>query len=248
MTRTITYRTPQGAIYPLFEDMLSQNHLLVAGATGSGKSVLVNGLIATALYKSPARVQFILIDPKRVELVQFKNLPHTIGYYSEPNNMVSGLEFGLRIIESRYKEMQQQGVKKYQGGDVYIIIDEFADLMTTNRKTVTPIIQRIAQIGRASRVHLILCTQTPISKILPTEIRCNFDSRVGLRTRNKQDSRNILDHTGLELLPRFGKGIYYKPEGEHLYNIPYIDESELDRLCKWWENQKPHRELFKGLF
>lgn len=248
MTRTITYRTPSGAIYPLFEDMLKQNHLLVAGATGSGKSVLVNGLIATALYKSPARVQFILMDPKRVELVQFKNLPHTIGYYSEPENMVGGLQQGLHIIENRYREMQRQGVKKYQGGDVYIIIDEFADLMTTNRKTVTPIIQRIAQIGRASRVHLILCTQTPISKILPTEIRCNFDSRVGLRTRNKQDSRNILDHTGLELLPRFGKGIYYKPEGEQLYNIPYIDDNELDRLCKWWENQKPNRGLFKGLF
>ena len=245
---TTTYKSPEGFIYPLFEDMLKQNHLLIAGATGSGKSVLVNGLVSTALYRFPDEVQFILIDPKRVELVEFKNLPHTIGYYSEPYNMVDGLQQGLHIIENRYKEMQQQGVKKYQSGDVYIIIDEFADLMTTNRKTVAPIIQRIAQIGRASKVHLILCTQTPIAKILPTEIRCNFDSRVGLRTRNKQDSRNILDHAGLENLPRYGKGIYYKPEGETLYNIPFIDENEVHRLVTWWENQKPHRGLFKGLF
>ena len=243
-----TYTTPEGAIYPLFEDMLAQNHLLIAGATGSGKSVLVNGLIYTALYRFPRQAQFILLDPKRVELVEFKNLPHTIGYYSEPYNMIGGLEQGLHIIENRYKEMQKQGVKKYQGGDVYIIIDEFADLMTTNRKTVTPIVQRIAQIGRAAKVHLMLCTQTPISKILPTEIRCNFDSRVGLRTRNKQDSRNILDHAGLEELPRFGKGIYYKPEGETLYTIPYINDDELERVVAWWENQKPNKGFFKGLF
>ena len=242
-----TWTTPEGAIYPLFENMLEQNHLLIAGATGSGKSVVVNGLIYTALYRSPANVQFILIDPKRVELVQFKKLPHTIGYYSEPYNMITGLEYGLHIIEKRFLQMQQQSVKKYQGGDVYIIIDEFADIMTTNRKSVTPLVQRMAQIGRAAKVHLILCTQTPISKILPTEIRCNFDSRIGLRTRNKQDSRNILDHGGLEELPRYGQGIYYKPEGETLYNIPMIEQSEIDRLIAWWINQKPKIQFFKGL-
>ena len=75
------YKSPEGAIYPLFEDMLKQTHLLVAGASGSGKSVLVNGIISTALYRFPDEIQFILIDPKRVELSQFKNLPHTIGYY-----------------------------------------------------------------------------------------------------------------------------------------------------------------------
>ena len=129
---SVTYTSPSGAIYPIFEDMLKQTHLLVAGASGSGKSVLVNGIISTALYKFPDEIQFILIDPKRVELSQFKNLPHTIGYYSEPENMTQGLENSIKLIENRYNEMQQQGVKTYTGGHVYIIIDELADLMTTN--------------------------------------------------------------------------------------------------------------------
>ena len=248
MKKTIEYKTPAGKIYPLFEDILNQNHLLIAGATGSGKSVLVNGIIYTALYSFPWEKQFILIDPKRVELVQFKNLPHTIGYYSEPDNMLTGLQTGLNIINERYRNMQKKGVKKYPGGDIYIIIDEFADLMTTNRKNVTPLIQRIAQIGRASKVHLIVCTQTPISKVLPTEIKCNFDSRIGLRTRSKQDSRNILDHAGLENLPRYGQGVYYKPEGEILYNIPYIDDNEINRVVNWWINQtKTKHSFLKGL-
>ena len=100
---SVTYTSPSGAIFPIFEDMLKQTHLLVAGASGSGKSVLVNGLIATALYKFPDEIQFILIDPKRVELSQYKNLPHTIGYYSEPENMVQGLQNALKLIERSYK-------------------------------------------------------------------------------------------------------------------------------------------------
>lgn len=234
------YKSPEGAIYPLFEDMLKQTHLLIAGASGSGKSVLVNGIISTALYRFPDEIQFILIDPKRVELAQYKNLPHTIGYYSEPDNMILGLQNALKLIENRYMTMQKQSVKKYQGGHVYIIIDELADLMTTNRKTVQPILQRISQIGRASNVHLIACTQCPLSSVIPTPIKVNFDSRVGLRTRNKQDSRNILDHSGLETLPRYGQGVYLKPEGETLIKIPCIKDEELDRLVKWWECQKPY--------
>ena len=240
---SVTYTSPSGAIYPIFEDMLKQTHLLVAGASGSGKSVLVNGIISTALYKFPDEIQFILIDPKRVELSQFKNLPHTIGYYSEPENMTQGLENSIKLIENRYNEMQQQGVKTYTGGHVYIIIDELADLMTTNRKTVQPILQRISQMGRASNVHLIACTQCPLSSVIPTPIKVNFDSRVGLRTRSKQDSRNILDHTGLETLPRYGQGVYIKPEGETLIKIPYIQQEEIDRLVTWWENQQPQRQL-----
>lgn len=238
------YTSPQGQIYTVFDDMLKQTHLLVAGASGSGKSVLVNGIISTALYRFPDEIQFILIDPKRVELAQFKNLPHTIGYYSEPDNMTQGLENAMSLIENRYRIMQKQGVKQYKGGHVYIIIDELADLMTTNRKTVQPILQRISQVGRASNVHLIACTQCPLSSVIPTPIKVNFDSRVGLRTRNKQDSRNILDHAGLEELPRYGKGIYYKPEGEQLINIPYVKQDEIDRLIIWWEEQKPQKYNF----
>ena len=232
------YNTPKGTYYTLFKNMTQQTHLLVAGEAGSGKSVVVNGIITTLLYNAPCESQFILIDPKRVELSPYKNLPHTIFYASEPREMVSALEYAMDITDRRYKVMQQRKERKYSGGDVYVIIDEWADLMTTQKQKVAPLIQRLAQIGRASKVHVILCTQTPIAKIIPTEIKCNFDSRVGLRTRSSQDSRNILGKTGLELLPRFGQGVYMTPEGDTLYNIPYVDEAEQNRLISWWLGQK----------
>ena len=233
--------TPHGRIYTLFEDMARQPHLLVAGATGSGKSVVVNGIVTTMLYNSPAKSQFILIDPKRVELSPYRDLPHTIAYASEPDEMIMALAYALKICDDRYKEMQKRCERKYSGGDVYVIIDEWADLMTTNKRIVAPIVQRLAQIGRASKVHTILCTQTPIAKILPTEIRCNFDSRVGLRTRSAQDSRNILGKTGLETLPLYGQGVYMKPSGDTLYKIPYVPESEQNRLINHWLEQNKKR-------
>lgn len=228
---------PSGTTYNLFSDMAKQNHLLVAGATGSGKSVVINGILTTLLYKFPWQVSFILIDPKRVELSPYKNLPHTIKYASEPKDMVSALHLAMNICNTRYKQMEKAGHRLYQGGDIYVIIDEWADLMTTNRRVVAPIVQRLAQIGRASKVHVILCTQTPIAKVIPTEIKCNFDSRVGLRTRSAQDSRNILGYSGLENLPKYGQGIYMTPEGDDLWNIPYVDETEQRRLISWWERQ-----------
>jgi len=243
----MTYKTPSGKTYDLFYDMTKQPHLLVAGATGSGKSVVVNGIITTLLYDFPDQAQFILIDPKRVELSKYKKLPHTIYYASEPGDMIKALYCGLQIIEKRYKFMQSRNLRKYNGGHVYIIIDEFADLMTTNRRQVAPLVQRIAQIGRASNVHIILCTQTPIAKVIPTEIKCNFDARVGLRTRSSQDSRNILGVAGLEALPVFGEGVYMTPKGNTLYKIPYVTDEEQDHLVAFWEKQNK-KSFLKKIF
>lgn len=142
--------------------------------------------------------------------------------------------------------MQRAGQRKYHGPDLYIIVDEFADLMTTQRKAVMPLVQRLAQIGRAARVHLVIATQTPIAKVLPTEIKCNFDSRFGLRTRSAQDSRNILDRSGLELLPRYGQAVYMTPEQFQLYNIPLTPDDELDSIARYWTSQK--RSFIKRLF
>ena len=235
------YTTPAGKYYSLYSDMTEQTHLLIAGATGSGKSVVINGIISTLLYRLPGDcpdgVGLILIDPKRVELARYKGLTHVIKYASEPSEMLSALSYAMQIVEYRYKLMQKRRELKHSGGDVYVIIDEFADLMTTQGKAVKPLIQRLAQIGRAARVHILLATQTPIAKVLPTEIKCNFDSRVGLRTRSSQDSRNILGYSGLENLPRYGQGIYMTPEGDCLWKIPMVDETEIDRLLRHWQKQ-----------
>ena len=234
-----TYTTPAGNYYTIYKDMLSQPHLLVAGATGSGKSVVINGIITTALYDSPAAVQFIFIDPKRVELAEYKNLPHCIKYASEPGDMVQALETAMNLTESRYRDMQRAGVRKYPGGAVYVVIDELADLMTTDRKHVQPLIQRLAQIGRAANIHLIAATQCPLAAVIPTPIKVNFDSRVALRTRSAQDSRNITGYKGCELLPRYGQGYYMTPAEFTLYNIPMYTDAERAQLIAHWT--KPAR-------
>lgn len=248
-----TWATPAGQRYTLYQNLLSQPHVMVAGATGSGKSVVINALIYTALYRFPLSAEsknsvgIILVDPKRVELVDYKDLPHTLRYASEPAEMVQAIQYAMELTDARYRTMQRQRAKKWDGGQIFVVIDEFADLMTTNRKQVQPLIQRLAQVGRAAGVHIILATQCPLAKVIPTEIKVNFDARVALRTRSAQDSRNILGVTGCELLPRYGQGYYMTPEGVTLYNIPMIPQEEIDARVKWWMDQRP-RGFFSRLF
>ena len=238
-----TYSTPKGETYDLFSGMLKQSHLLIAGASGSGKSVLVNGLICTALYDFPFDTsggkQLILIDPKRTELSQYKNLPHCLYHASEPDTMVNALHYALGITERRYVNMERQGLRTYNGGDIYVVIEELADLMTTQKHTVQPLIQRLCQIARAAKIHLIAATQCPLREIIPTPIKCNFDGRVALRTRCAQDSRNILGVSGAELLPRYGECLYLTPDEMTIqhYAVPYITEEQQYELIRWWMEQ-----------
>ena len=230
-----TYTTPGGRYSTLYLDMAHQPHLLVAGATGSGKSVVVNGIIhALLVNNSPATCRLVLIDPKRVELVQYKDLPHVLTYAAADGELVRALRQAVQLMESRFSAMQERRLKKYDGSDVYVIIDELADLMLTDKKTAQPLLQRIAQLGRAAKIHLIACTQCPLAKVIPTEIKCNLDSRVGLRTRSAQDSRNILGVAGCELLPRYGQGYYMTPEGLDRWNLPMIPETWLDEIVTYW--------------
>lgn len=242
-----TWYTPTGEKKSAYVDALNQPHLLIAGATGSGKSVIVNGLIYTALYSAPCQVQFILIDPKRVELSMYRDLPHTIRYASEPENMVSALNEAMRITEDRYAEMQKEGIRKYNGSQVYVIIDELADLMTTNKRQVQPLLQRLCQIGRAAGVHVIACTQCPLREVIPTAIKVNFDARFGLRTRSAQDSRNILGVTGCEILPKYGQAYYMTPAEFTLYKIPFYDDDVLKERVNHWMRQNK-RGLLARLF
>ena len=233
--KPISYRTPGGEYSPLYLDMAKQPHLLIAGATGSGKSVVINGILSALLTQcSPARCRLILIDPKRVELSIYRSLPHTLYYASEPGEPTAALRYALSIIDERFTMMQKEGTQLYSGSDVYIVIDELADLMTTEKKTVQPLLQRIAQIGRAARVHIIAGTQRPTTDVIAASITVNMDARVGLRTRCKQDSRNILGLSGCEQLPRYGQGYYSKPEGIQRYQLPMISRETITNQIRYW--------------
>lgn len=270
---TVTYTTPTGSTYNFFTDVLKQNHTLVAGATGSGKSVVINGLIATILYRLPGnsvgRATMILVDPKRVELAQYKNLPHTLYHAAgqNPSEWKTALEMACRIMDRRYDEMERAGRREYTGGDLYVIIDEWASInskMNPLRNACVAPLLRLVSEGRAAHVHVILATQVPKATVIPTEIRDNFTCRIALMTENKLQSRIIIDQPGCELFPSpkkagYALGWYCLPGNDRtLYKMPYVPETELDRLVKWWEDQirqntpaepeKPAKPARRGLF
>ena len=184
------WRTPAGTHPSIYGDMLDQPHLLIAGATGSGKSVVINGVIYAAMYDAPSQRRFILIDPKKVELAEYATLPHTELYASEPRAMLSALNRALQICNIRYADMQRRHLRMYDGSDLYVVIDELADLLTVDdiKRPCKAAIQRLCQIGRGARVHVIGCTQH--IPTIPTAIRCNFDNRVALRTTSAQYSHH----------------------------------------------------------
>lgn len=239
------YTSPGGSMPGLFSDMMKQPHLLIAGASGSGKSVLVNGIICSILKYHPNQKRLILIDPKRTELNEYSDMPHALRHATEPDEIPLALSYATELIESRYKAMKRTRERVYNGADVYIIIDELADLMTTQRKQVTPLIQRICQIGRAARVHLIAATQCPLAKIIPTEIKVNFTAVAGLHTLTRQHSRNIIDMPGCELLPMFGQCIYRTPSGVSKYNIPYTTPADIQEITDYYRRQAPRRRWWQ---
>ena len=241
-----TYITPEGYEYSLYSNMLQQTHVLIGGATGSGKSVVINGFLHTALLHSPALYQFILIDLKRVELYEYKDLPHTLAYADSITSALSALQQALDLIQARYNAMQAAGLRKYNGSCVYVVIDELADLMTVDKKHVLPLLQRIAQIGRAANVKIIAATQCPLSSVIPTAVKVNFDTIIGLHTRCAQDSRNIIGMTGCESLPRYGQGYYMTPAGTELYEIAMYPDQERARILNYWKAYRQPSAGFGG--
>lgn len=233
------WKTPQGPASRLVLDFINQTHLLIAGTTGSGKSVIINNIIYTLLYKSPKEVKLILIDPKKVELIQYRELPHTLAYASEQADIINTIKKVVDLMEQRFQTMQKQSIKKSKEADIYIIIDEYADLITTSKKDAERLICRIAQLGRAAKIHLIIATQRPTRDIITGQVKVNIDPRLALRVPTAQDSRNIINIKGAEQLGKYGQAFYLTPDTltPQLVNIDYINELELANRVQWWTSQ-----------
>lgn len=234
------YRTPGGRVYTLYSDLAARPHLLIAGATGSGKSVTVNGIIYAILAtRSPFQAQFVLLDPKRVELVQYASLPHVARYAAAPDDMIDALDYTVRETERRFTEMARAGIREYTGPDLYAIVDELADLMTTHKTEALPPLQRLAQIGRAARVHVIACSQNVLAVTIPTVLKCNFSTILGLRTATRSQSRFLIAEAGCESLPdpkRAGRGYGYLRDGADLtrHELYMYPDADINRMIAYW--------------
>lgn len=228
-------------------DMLRQPHLLIAGSTGSGKSTLLESLIYTALYQSPQTVQFILLDPKTVQLKRFARLPHTIGYARTPEECEKMLKTCADLMERRFATMEAQDQTQSTETHIYIIIDEWVDIKLLAGKEAEINTIRIASKGRAANLHLVLSTQRPTRDIINGAIKANFSSKIALRTDSKQESRNILEMACAEGLPEIGYAYYKTPKYKtpQLIKVPYTPPEELNARVRWWEDQKPRRRWWQ---
>lgn len=238
--------TPGGFKYSFYADLLEQSHLLVAGATGSGKSVIISGLIYTALYSSPENVGFILCDKKMVELVKYAKLPHVIKYADTLPDILAALEYAQALMMRRFAEMKRRGVVESTEKHIYVIVDEFADLMLKNSdrehnslcRGCESAIQSIAEMGRAAHVHIVLATQAPNRQVIKANVAVNMTAKIALHCESAIESRQIIGTKGAEDLPRYGDCLYKKPgELTHLTNIPMIPAEELAERVKWWTDQ-----------
>ena len=236
----ISYRVPGGRYCDIYKTLSERPHLLIAGATGSGKSVALNGIIHSLLMtQSPFDCRFVLIDPKRVELVQYADLPHCARYASNMPDIIRALRWAVEETDRRFSIMQETKVREYPGLHLYVVIDELADLMVSVKKEALPLLQRLAQIGRAAHVHVIACSQNILAQTIPTVLKCNFPAILGLRTANRQQSRFLIAETGCESLPdpsREGRGYGFLRDGadlERLLIYKYPQE-EIDAAITWW--------------
>lgn len=233
---TVTYYKPDMDYWLFCDELLNVPHLLIAGSSGSGKSVLINSIIYTALgTRTPASCEVVLIDPKRVELRKYARLGDWVrSYGTEAEQALAQLDDVLRVMFRRYEEMARTDATLYAGGDIYVIIDEYADLAITAKRAFQERVTRIAQLGRAARVHLIIATQRPTADTINAAIKTNMDYRIALHTAEAQHSRNIIGRSGAELL-QIGQGYFYTPQGLRLEPIPYTPPEDLRERVSWWQ-------------
>lgn len=230
--RRIHYTLPYGKTNSFYASLLEQPHILIAGCTGSGKSVFENALIYELLLR-PIENGMVLIDPKKVELIDYKNTPHCIAYADEIEDIFAYLRGVVKLMEDRYTDMQKRRLKQFDGGHVYVIIDELADILDSNYREAYPLLQKILQLGRASNIHLWACTQNPSKQLLGT-LSKNFTDRIALRCQSAIESRQIINCKGAEDLPRYGECLYLKDGYIYNYEVQKKTDEDIRTILAHW--------------
>ncbi|MCW5205382.1 DNA translocase FtsK 4TM domain-containing protein [Desulfobulbus sp. F5] len=235
---------------PAVANLAKMPHLLIAGATGAGKSVAINAFICSILYKAtPDLVRLLLVDPKRIELSTYEGIPHLLHpVVVEPKMASRALLWAVREMERRYKLLEAARVKSITSYNetseeklpyIVIIVDELADLMMVASKDVETSIARLAQMARAAGMHIILATQRPSVDVLTGLIKANFPTRISFKVSSKVDSRTILDSSGAEHLLGAGDMLFMPPGAAKLQRIhgAYISEEETERIINFLKAQ-----------
>ena len=228
---------------PIVGDLTNMPHLLIAGTTGSGKSVCINTIIVSLLYKlSPNLCKFILIDPKMLELSTYEGIPHLLSpVITDAKKATSALAWTVKEMNSRYKLMSKVGVRNIDGYNakhklkmpyIVVVVDEMSDLMLVAGKEIENYIQKLSQMARAAGIHIIMATQRPSVDVITGTIKANFPTRISFQVSSKIDSRTILGEQGAEQL--LGKGdMLFMSSANRIIRIhgPYVSEQEIERIA-----------------
>jgi len=235
---------------PIIGDLASMPHLLIAGTTGSGKSVCINTIILSLLYRhTPEKCKFILIDPKMLELSTYEGIPHLLcPVITEAKKAASVLGWVVKEMESRYRLMTREGVRNIEGYNskhklpmpfIVVIVDEMSDLMLVAGKEIENYIQKLSQMARAAGIHIIMATQRPSVDVITGTIKANFPTRISFQVTSKIDSRTILGEQGAEQL--LGKGdMLFMTSANKMIRIhaPYVSENEIEKVNNHLRSQE----------
>ena len=239
---------------PVVTDLAKMPHLLIAGATGSGKSVCLNALIASLLFfNTPEQLQFLMVDPKRVELTKYNGIPHLLApVIVDVPKVTLALRWLTREMDSRYKQFSQTGARDIAGYNriarskgreplplIVLVIDELADLMLSAPDDTESAICRLAQMARATGIHLVIATQRPSVDVVTGLIKANFPARISFAVTSQVDSRVILDTPGAERLLGRGDMLFMSPDSAELRRIQgcFVSDKELDALVAFWQEK-----------
>ncbi|MDA7779980.1 DNA translocase FtsK [Candidatus Pelagibacter sp.] len=234
---------------PIVGDLASMPHLLIAGTTGSGKSVCINTIILSLLYRhTPDKCKFILIDPKMLELSTYEGIPHLLcPVITEAKKAASVLGWVVKEMENRYRLMTKEGVRNIDGYNakhtlampyIVVVVDEMSDLMLVAGKEIENYIQKLSQMARAAGIHIIMATQRPSVDVITGTIKANFPTRISFQVTSKIDSRTILGEQGAEQL--LGKGdMLYMSSANKIVRIhaPFVSESEIEKVNNYLRSQ-----------
>ncbi len=234
---------------PIIGDLSSMPHLLIAGTTGSGKSVCINTIIISILYRhTPDKCKFILIDPKMLELSTYEGIPHLLcPVITEAKKAASVLGWVVKEMESRYRLMTKEGVRNIDGYNtkhklpmpyIVVVVDEMSDLMLVAGKEIENYIQKLSQMARAAGIHIIMATQRPSVDVITGTIKANFPTRISFQVTSKIDSRTILGEQGAEQL--LGKGdMLYMSSANRILRIhaPFVSDNEIEKINNFLRSQ-----------
>jgi len=234
---------------PIVVDLASMPHLLVAGTTGSGKSVCINGIIVSLLYKhGPDNCKLILIDPKMLELSSYEGIPHLLTpVITEAKKATMALGWTVQEMENRYKLMTSEGVRNIDGYNqkhklkmpyIVVVVDEMSDLMLVSGKEIENYVQKLSAMARAAGIHIIMATQRPSVDVITGTIKANFPTRISFQVSSKIDSKTILGEQGAEQL--LGKGdMLFMSSANRIFRIhgPYVSESEVEKISSFLRSQ-----------